>query len=167
MSERVTVDELGRLLADHGGALALAASQWSDSPEDCVQEALIELAGLPAAPEKPVAWLFKRVRQRALNSLRSATRRRDHESVAWRERLLPSGPTIDRGEAFDLVEALAELGAEDRELVTLRFYSGLSYAEVAEVVGSSSSGVHRRTEKALEQLRQRLEPSCEKTRTKR
>lgn len=167
MSERITAEGLGRLLADHGPALALMASQWTDSTDDCVQEALIEIAALPAAPERPAAWLFKRVRQRALNALRSFTRRREHESLAWRERLLPRGPEIDRTDAFDLVEALAELNTEDRELVTLRFYSSLSYAEVAEVVGGSSSSVHRRTEKALGQLRQRLEPSCEKTRTKR
>lgn len=167
MSQPVTAEALGRLLAEHGPALALLASQWTDSADDCVQEALIELARLPIAPDRPAAWLFKRVRQRALNSLRSASRRRGHESVAWRERLLPKAPTIDRGEAFDLLEALDALRADDRELVTLRFYSGLSYAEVADVVGGSSSAVHRRTEKALDQLRQRLEIPCEKTRTNR
>lgn len=162
MSERITAERLGQLLAQHGPALALAAAQWTDAADDCVQEALIELAALPLAPERPAAWLFKRVRQRALNAARASRRRRDHESTAWRDRLRPCAGRIDAGEALDLIEALAELTPEDRELITLRFFSDLPYAEIAEAVGGSTSNAHRRTEKALAQLRRRLEALCPK-----
>jgi RNA polymerase sigma-70 factor (ECF subfamily) len=124
-----------------------------------LQEALVEFAGLPRLPESPVAWLYARVRQRALNAARAERRRTGHESAAWRDRLIAT--TTDTAEALDLVTALAELSPEDRELVTLRFYSDLTYDEIAAAVGSSKSAVHRRTENALSQLRTRLEAPCD------
>ncbi|MGL4513278.1 MAG: sigma-70 family RNA polymerase sigma factor [Lacipirellulaceae bacterium] len=153
MPQRVTPDLLSRLLAEHGGALALMAANRCAAPDDCVQEAFVELAKLPTPPENPAAWLFARVRQRAINAARAARRRSEHEQTAWRDRLAPAGEAIDRGEVLDLVQALAALDADERELVTLRFYSGLSYAEVAALVGGSKSAVHRATEAAIEKLR--------------
>lgn len=165
MPQPVDAATLGRLLAEHGAALALVAAHWTDAADDCVQEALIELAALPRSPDRPAAWLFRRVRQRALNAARAARRRDAHEATAWRERLQRRAGT-DPAEAAELLDALALLPRDDRELVTLRFYSGLSYAEVAEAVGSSKSVVHRRTEAALDRLRTRLEgpqPSQERS----
>ena len=167
MPQRASAEVLGRpgllarLLAEHGPALALYAANWTVAAEDCVQEALVELAGLPRMPDKPVAWLYARVRQRALNAARAERRRTGHESAAWCDRLVAT--TSDPAEALDaqdLVRALAELSPEDRELVTLRFYSDLTYDEIAAAVGSSKSAVHRRTENALSQLRTRLEAPC-------
>ena len=43
---------LGRLLDEHGAALVLYARQWCASPDDVVQEALIQLARQPQVPEK-------------------------------------------------------------------------------------------------------------------
>jgi RNA polymerase sigma factor (sigma-70 family) len=157
--QRASAVLLGRLLAENGPALALYAANWTAAAEDCVQEALVELAGLPRLPENPVAWLYARVRQRALNAARAKRRRTGHESAAWRDRLLAT--STDHGEPLDLIAALAELSSEDRELVTLRFYSDLTYDEIAAAVGSSKSAVHRRTENALSQLRTRLEAPCD------
>jgi RNA polymerase sigma-70 factor (ECF subfamily) len=157
MQRRVTPDALSRLLAEHGRALALAASHWTTTAEDCVQEALVELAGLPRAPDNPVAWLYARIRQRALNAARAARRRSGHEEAAWRERLEPASGGVDPAEAADLVEALATLTDAERELVTLRFYSGLSYADLAGVVGGSKSAVHRATEAAIAKLREAMD----------
>ncbi|MEQ8848340.1 sigma-70 family RNA polymerase sigma factor [Botrimarina sp.] len=161
MPERVDSAALGRLLAEHGPALALMAAYWTNSADDCVQEALIELASLPSAPDRPEAWLYRRVRQRALNAARAGGRRQKHEDEAWRERLARRGEA-DPAKAAELVDALAGLPPEERELVTLRFYSGLSYAEVAEALGASKSAVHRRTEAALERLRQLLQAPANK-----
>lgn len=159
MPQRASAMLLSRLLAENGPALALYAANWTAAAEDCVQEALVELAGLPRLPDSPVAWLYARVRQRALNAARAERRRTGHESVAWRDRLIAT--TSDPAEVMDLVTALGELSPEDRELMTLRFYSDLTYDEIATAVGSSKSAVHRRTENALSQLRTRLEASCD------
>jgi hypothetical protein len=63
----VTPELLGCLLDEHGGALALYAVQWTDAADDCVQEALIELARQPAVPASPVGWLYRVVRNRAIS----------------------------------------------------------------------------------------------------
>ena len=39
MKRRVTSELLERLIEQHGAALELFASQWTESPEDCVQDA--------------------------------------------------------------------------------------------------------------------------------
>jgi RNA polymerase sigma-70 factor (ECF subfamily) len=52
----VDAELLGRMLDEHGPALALYAAQWTEAAEDCVQEALVELARQPAVPERVVAW---------------------------------------------------------------------------------------------------------------
>ena len=44
MNGPIDAELLGRLLDEHGAALALYASQWTDAADDCVQEALVELA---------------------------------------------------------------------------------------------------------------------------
>ena len=46
---------LARLLDDHGAALVLYARQWCSTPEDVVQEALLELVSQRQRPDSPVA----------------------------------------------------------------------------------------------------------------
>ena len=61
-------DWLGRLVDRHAAALELYARQWCDTPEDVVQEAFLKLAGQRPLPDKPAAWLFRVVRNGALNA---------------------------------------------------------------------------------------------------
>ena len=56
---------LARLLDEHGAALTLYARQWCQTPEDVVQEALLQLIRQPAAPENLVGWLYRVVRNGA------------------------------------------------------------------------------------------------------
>ena len=75
-------DWLGRLVDRHAAALELFARQWCDTPEDVVQEAFVKLASARTPPENPSAWLFRVVRNGALNAAQAARRRRRHESEA-------------------------------------------------------------------------------------
>lgn len=160
MAEAVNAETLARLLAEHGAALALYAAQWTAAADDCVQESLVELAALRSAPDRPAAWLYRRVKLRALNVARSDRRRRDREAEAWRERLVAAPGRAD--EAVELAEALASLTHDDRELVVLRFYGNLTLEELAEACGCSTSAAHRRLGKAIESLKQLLEdPPCD------
>src|SRR2546423_10524135 len=87
MKAPIDAEMLGRLLDEHGPALALYAAQWTDSADDCVQEALVELARQRPSPEHVVAWLYRVVKHRALNAARGDRRRRERESRAMAERL--------------------------------------------------------------------------------
>ena len=75
-------DSLSRLLSRHGPALVLYARQWCAAAEDVVQEAFVRLAGQKVSPDDPVGWLYRVVRNGAINQLRSADRRTRHEAVA-------------------------------------------------------------------------------------
>jgi RNA polymerase sigma-70 factor (ECF subfamily) len=155
---RPDADLLARLLDQHGGALALYAAQWTDSADDCVQEALVELARQTEAPENTVGWLYRVVKNRALNAARGHNRRREREAEAWRRRLVGEGPAdSDRA---DLLEAVERLPVEQRELIVLRVWGGLSFAEIAEATEVAVSTAHRKYQEAIDSLRQQWNEPC-------
>jgi RNA polymerase sigma factor (sigma-70 family) len=159
---RITPEFLGRLLDEHGGALALYAAQWSDASDDCVQEALIELARQPALPSNVVAWLYRVVRNRAISDFRAARRRSRREELA--SRLRPRTDMVDRADAaLESNEWAAALDALDenlRETIVARIWGGLGFEEIAALAGCSTSTAHRRYEAGLIALRERLGIAC-------
>ncbi len=158
----IDAELLGRLLDRHGRALALYASQWTDSPDDCVQEALVELARQRAVPEHVVGWLYRVVKSRALNAARGARRRHERESrsIARRFEVSRQPASFDRGDATAVVEALDHLETGDREVIVMRIWGGLTFDEIAAALSTSISSAHRQYGRALEKLRQLLESTC-------
>jgi Sigma-70 region 2 len=73
---------LGAMVDRYAAALELYARQWCDAPEDVVQEAFLKLVAQRPLPEQPGAWLFRVVRNGALNAAVAARRRRHHEANA-------------------------------------------------------------------------------------
>ncbi|TWT76066.1 ECF RNA polymerase sigma factor SigK [Posidoniimonas polymericola] len=132
--------------------LALYASQWTASPDDCVQEALVELARQPRTPDSPVAWLYRVVKRRALNAARGDRRRREREQAVGQSRVATAGSQAT--DFAEIAELLAQLDGPDREAVVLRLWGGLTFAEIADTLGLSTATAHRRYEQALETLRQ-------------
>jgi RNA polymerase sigma-70 factor (ECF subfamily) len=162
VDSRVTPELLGRLLDEQGGALALYAAQWTDAADDCVQEALIELARQPVAPASPLAWLYRVVRNRAISSFRSARRRERREALAsrLRPRELDGESAEPVFDAEELAAALEALPEELREAVVARTWGGLGFEQIAALAGCSTSTAHRRYEAGLTALRERLDVSC-------
>lgn len=157
MNPPVGPEQLASLLDAHGAALELFAAQWTHTPDDCVQEAFIELARQTQSPDRVVAWLYRVVRNRAISQCRSAGRRRKYETAAaeqtgdWFE---PSpGSSLDAASA---TLALKELSPQHREVIVARIWGGLSFEQIAELVGSSVSTAHRRYGEGLIHLRERL-----------
>ena len=74
MAEQLDPNLLEELMRKHGAALELFAGQWTTMPEDCVQEAFLQLVREPKTPDRPLAWLYRVVRNRAISWRRSATR---------------------------------------------------------------------------------------------
>ncbi len=152
-----------RLLNEHGAALVLYAQQWCNSPEDVVQEALIKFVRQTVVPQKPVAWLYRVVRNAAISVSRSAARRSRHEAAAS-HRDEPWFVTAE-GEQLDAAaatEAMRHLPIEQRETIVARLWGGLSYQQIAELTDSSTSSVHRWYQAGLSALRERLGVTCQK-----
>ncbi|MBC8352633.1 MAG: sigma-70 family RNA polymerase sigma factor [Planctomycetes bacterium] len=162
MTQTVTPELLSRLLDEYGAALELFASQWTETPDDCVQEAFLQLVRQSKPPEQIVPWLFRVVRNRAISLRRSSQRRQRHESAAAMER--PSWFQTETNSLIDdakLTEALRSLSDEHREVIVAKIWGGLPYEQIAEVVGVSRSSAHRRYEAGLRILRERLGLTCQ------
>ncbi len=69
---------------------------------------------------------------------------------------------------LDPETATAELQAlplEQREVIVAHLWGGLTFEQIAEVSGISSSTAHRHYRAGLTALRERLGVSCQKSRT--
>jgi RNA polymerase sigma factor (sigma-70 family) len=155
----LTAAWLSDLLAQHGRGLVLYARQWCECPEDIVQDALLELILQRKRPERVAAWLFRVVRNGAISAGRSARRRTQREqrssaSEAWFDN---TSTALDAAAAS---EALAMLAPELREVVVARIWGDLTFTEIAEVSGASTSTAQRRYEQGLRELQVRLERPC-------
>ena len=161
-------DWLGRLVDRHAAALELFARQWCDSPEDVVQEAFVKLAAQRTPPENPAAWLFRVVRNGALNAAQAARRRRRYETAAAESRAwFQAKRTVTSSDALDPETAAAELRTlplEQREVIVAHLWGGLSFEEIAVVSGCSASTAHRLYSAGLSMMRERLGVTCRKNR---
>jgi RNA polymerase sigma-70 factor (ECF subfamily) len=148
---------LGGLIDAHAAALALYAAQWTDSAADVVQEAFVQLLRRGELPEPITPWLYRVVRNGAINAARAASRRRRHETAAaavtqaWFE----SSPATGI-EAEEATRALEHLPAEQREVIVARLWGDLSFQEIADITGTAASTVCRRYHLGIETLRKRL-----------
>jgi RNA polymerase sigma-70 factor (ECF subfamily) len=151
---------LGQLFDQHAPALVLYARQWCVAPEDVVQEAFIKLATLQPPPERPAPWLYRVVRNAALNAACAARRRRRHEAAAAEARpwfAVPDSPTLDVEAA---TAALQELPLEQREVIIARLWGGLTFEQTGELMGTSASTAYRGYVAGLSALRDRLGVLC-------
>jgi RNA polymerase sigma factor (sigma-70 family) len=122
--------------------------------EDLVQEAFLRLHQVWSEVENPRAWLYRSLRNLALNHLR------DHR----RETVLEddAGPAVElelpveemgRREAVGLVRMLlAELSDEDRDLIRLKYSENLKYQEIGRRTGLNAGHVGYKLHHLLKSL---------------
>ena len=155
------LEQLAHRVIERAAGLTLYARQWladAASAEDVVQEALACLLAQHPPPEDPIAWMFRAVRNGAIDQARSSARRRRREQAVAESRhewFESAADTLI--DARDAQAALAALPPVSREIVVLRIWSDLSFAQVADVMGMSLSTVHDRYTAALRQMRTRME----------
>ncbi len=155
----IDAQKVAELFDRHAHGLSIYAAQWTELADDCVQEAFCDLARQSQVIHNPASWLFRAVRNRALNSIRSESRRRRRERIASKLELETDAcaATLDR---MVVAEAMETLTDDLQEIVLLRIWSNLTLSEVAETLDSSTATIHRQYRTALEQLRNHFEISC-------
>jgi RNA polymerase sigma-70 factor (ECF subfamily) len=151
---------LGQLVDEHAAALILYARQWCAGAEDVVQEAFLKLVAQKPTPTRVVPWLYRVVRNGAVSAARSERRRRRHEMAAaermpWFSAIEPTA--LDVAAA---TQALQGLPLEQREIIVAHLWGGLTFEQIAGVVGCSSSSAHRSYVAGLCALRERLRVPC-------
>jgi RNA polymerase sigma-70 factor (ECF subfamily) len=152
-------------LAQLGGgahALAIQILGNADDAQDAVHDAFATALGNPGAydagkgPLKP--WFLRVVRNRCIDMLR----RRRAPSARPVDELVSPAKTPEEAAAANqdssrVVRALAALPAERREIIVLRDYLDLSYAEIAEVLDIAPGTVMSRLHRARLALKEVLE----------
>jgi RNA polymerase sigma-70 factor (ECF subfamily) len=149
---------LTELLDRYGAALVLYARQWCDCPEDVVQTALLKLYRLRRPPDNLISWLYRVVRNGAIDAGRAGRRRHRHESAAAvaapRWFTPPDDPTGLDAQAA--AQALADLPTETREIIVMHLWGGLTFEQIAQTVGRSAPTCYRRYVTGLDALRAKL-----------
>ncbi|MFI5377849.1 MAG: RNA polymerase sigma factor [Tepidisphaerales bacterium] len=147
----------------YAGKLALYARQWVDAQtaEDVVQEVFVSLAGMPRPPELVGAWLYRCVRNASISQVRSEARRRRREEAARPAEWFVA-QADDPIDAQAAQEALARLAIQQREIVVLRIWGELTFAQIAELIERPLASVFVEYRAALAALRERLESPCRK-----
>jgi RNA polymerase sigma-70 factor (ECF subfamily) len=157
-------DELGQAYADHAAVLVLYARQWldRDRAEDVVQACFLKLCDTRDVRE-PRAWLFRAVRNAALNELRGKRRRQQREQAVARDRQpwFHAEPHATLN-AQDVAGLLTTLPEDQRELVILRIWGGFTFAEISEITSSPVSTLHSQYQQALRRLREQVDDPCPK-----
>jgi RNA polymerase sigma-70 factor (ECF subfamily) len=150
----------------HGPALILFARQWSASPadaQDAAQNGFLKFWQSRSQARDEVAFLYACVRRAAMDLGRADRRRGNREVAAARPELSAFEPPLERAERQDAIEAaLNQLPGDQREVVVMKIWGGLTFAQIAEALGVPLNTAASRYRYALTRLE--LELSEEKAR---
>ncbi len=151
-------EQLAELVDRYAAALVLYARQWCACPEDVVQTAFLKLVRQGTPPSNLLPWLYRVVRNGAIDASRAARRRSRYEAEAADAAPKYFAPSYDPTglDARAAADALAHLAPETREIVVMHIWGGLTFEQIAEAVGSSAATCYRRYAAGLETLRQKL-----------
>ena len=160
----ISANELSQIWQAKSAALGLLARSIGDDGEDSVQEAFLKLAVERPKPSDPVAWLFRVVRNQALSHRRSQKRRLERENKVVLARQIELGDSwFFRPQEIEnqldsqvATTALRELSEQQREIVILHLWGGLTFRQISEVLQIPGATAHRRYQESLEALRVRL-----------
>jgi RNA polymerase sigma-70 factor, ECF subfamily len=153
---KLRYEDVRRLYDDHGPALlAYACCLLGDrsGAEDVLHQVFLKLLRA-SLPDDARPYLFRAVRNAALNARRYRSRHvaiePDHE---WFE-----GPTAGSVTGITLQTALGNLPGEQREVLGLRIWGGLTFQEIAALLEIPLNTAGSRYRYAIAALRRHICP---------
>ncbi len=129
-----------------------------ETAEDIVQDAFMRLHSHWHEVEQPRPWLFRCVRNLALNHLRNNKRNTSMETnpqttKEWEAPTLAPEAALGKLEAIGTLQLLiSELPEPDRTLVSLKYLSNLRYDEIAAQTNLTVSNVGYKLHHTLKSL---------------
>ncbi len=152
------------MMGNQGYSLALRILRHREDAADAVQDAMHQLfrkqKTFDATRGSLRSWFLKIVRNRCIDM------QRKNRPASGTEYFDPvdqaTGSAEDSSQRSELVAmvraALADLSGDAREIILLRDFHGLSYAEIGDVLGLASGTVMSRLHRARQQLRSKVTP---------
>ncbi len=160
-------DFLARLYDDHAQALfafLLHLTRDEVDSKDLLQDLFVKLAKQPGLLEgvrDERAFLIRLVHNLAIDVMRRRrTREKNYESLAGGTASLfaPVADPDERAFRAALMEALGELPIDQRAVVHLKLWEGLTFEAIAEALDLSPNTAASRYRYGLDKLRERLRP---------
>ncbi|MEL6109100.1 MAG: sigma-70 family RNA polymerase sigma factor [Planctomycetota bacterium] len=158
MNEEILGQPL-RELADRGFSVALRLLRHREDAADTVQDALYQLLAsrdrFDSSRGTLRGWFLAIVRNRCLDRLKKKqpTQMPDRHEATDNRQVSPDR-NLERQELIETVRvAITRMDATSREILLIRDYDGLSYAEISSVLGIPSGTVMSRLHRARRQLK--------------
>lgn len=125
-----------------------------ETAEDLVQEAFLRLHEHWQEVENPRAWLFRSIRNMALNHLRDHRRETAIDDGSdWASETPTAAEILGRSEAVGVLRMLmAELPEQDQQLISWKYTGSLSYDEISKRSGLTVSHVGYKMHHLLKSL---------------
>src|SRR5262245_40964319 len=154
-------DDWAVWLDQHGPTLILLARQWVASradAEDIGQEAFVAFWRPRQRATDPAASLYACVKHCALDWQRNLTRRSRRDQAAARPEAEPlfTAPLEQDERRAAITAALRNLPANQRDVLAMKIWGGLSCPQIAEALLISSNTAASRYRYALARLREQL-----------
>ena len=154
-------EAFAELVRRHIALVHSVALRHTDNPQhaqEITQAVFIILARKAASLGRKTVlggWLYHTARLTAANFRRAEFRRVRREQEAFMQSTLEETPSNNVWQELSplLEEAMAHLGATDRDAVVLRFFENKSLAEVGTALGLEERAAQKRVNRALEKLR--------------
>ncbi|MEQ8362845.1 MAG: sigma-70 family RNA polymerase sigma factor [Cyclobacteriaceae bacterium] len=109
----------------------------------------------------PKPYLLKSLRYIIIDGLKEDSLMSGHielPDVALSTEDIQINSEINEASSLKIKSALTKLTNRQKEVVYLRFYNGLDYAEIAEITGISNQSVRNLFSKAIRELRNQMLP---------
>lgn len=156
-------------IEQHEGSLLRYAQHFVhdiETARDVVQDTFLQLCRNPKEELKPrvAQWLFTVCRNRAIDVCRKERRMKlapenqlDDQLSKQTDASFDPGSRLEKTEAAEgLTKQIEKLPDRQQEVLRLKFHAGLSYREIADITGLTSTNVGFILHTAISKLRQRL-----------
>ncbi|MDR3305682.1 MAG: sigma-70 family RNA polymerase sigma factor [Clostridiales Family XIII bacterium] len=144
-----------------------------DEADDAAQEAVIAMyqnIGTLKNPDAFIPWMYRLVKFVCLKHVRKLTAQKGGQETAdiddYAETLPdekqdgnPERWTVERERSEIIMRAINLLPEKQREALILYYYEGLTYREIAEAIGSTTSTVSTNIMKAKKRILSEFEPA--------
>jgi RNA polymerase sigma-70 factor (ECF subfamily) len=147
-------------------ALALRILQDIGLAEEATMDVYLQIwrqaRSYEPARGNPSAWLLRMARSRAIDLLRrEARKKRLEESLEAASWMAASTHDPEKASLLDeeqrrAREALAKLNPEQREVIEIAYFAGLSHSEIAELLGLPLGTIKTRIRSGMMKLRESL-----------